>query len=136
MRNCEILGVEFGTVNEDRHKDRACEAVTGLQRRARSAPAFRRRSEADSFRLAFYACAPRTCVQEEIARESEQARAETKARCLDQRAFASSTINQIAAPTRPSTNQKTRIFLIALSDLSIDPRCIKGIVDPRFQTRQ
>ena len=111
------------------HENRTAIRSAGVHRRCSCFPTIRRRRQTDSFCLTLYACAPRTRIQKEVSCQSEAARTQAKAQCqLNQRAVATATTSQIAPTTSPSTNQKTSIFLIARSDLSIDPRCSNGLI--------
>ena len=53
------------------YEDRTSDDVARVYRRPRSIQTLRRRHDSDSFRFAFHTCAPRTCIQEKGADESE-----------------------------------------------------------------
>jgi hypothetical protein len=63
---------------EIEHEDRTSHARSGVHRRARGVPPIRRRYAPDSFRSAFNAGTPRTCLQKEVLGEPKSKRPQAK----------------------------------------------------------
>src|SRR5664279_5688610 len=71
------------TIGRREYENATRNCAAGVHRRPGSISPVRRSYATDSFRSAFHACTPRTCVQKEVFGESEPARSQAKDQAFD-----------------------------------------------------